>query len=148
MSIQEYIYNNCPFYHVTKESNIQSILRYGLKKKGQNAICVVRSKDTCILDEIIQQINTDGTQHFAVIELLPQKHGITADIVCEDGIDEPTAPLQNYIVKDVITIEEKDIIIRNYGANKYNGSINKDIIAEMRLTGYKIPQRPNYQEPL
>lgn len=145
MSIQEYIKNNRPFYHVTKESNIQSILESGLKK-GRYGICVVRNIDYGILDEIIRQINVDGVRHFAVIEILPQKHDITADIVCEDGVDEPTAPLQNYIVMDKIAIEEDEIIIRNYEA-KYNEGFDENKIAESRLTDYTIPSRPKYEEP-
>ena len=145
MSIQEYIENNLPFYHITKESNIQSILDFGLKK-GRYGICVVRNINYGILDEIIRQINTDGVRYFAVIEILPQKHDITADMVCEDGVDEPTAPLHNYIVKDEIAIKEEDIIIRNYVA-KYKENFDEKIIAESRLIGYTIPSRPNYDEP-
>ena len=45
MTIQEYIEKDMPFYHITKASNKESILKYGLLPKNCicNAICSVRS---------------------------------------------------------------------------------------------------------
>ena len=52
MSIDEYISNNLPFYHVTPRINLEHILKQGLKKK-RYGICVVRSKEKAILNHII-----------------------------------------------------------------------------------------------
>lgn len=145
MSIQDYIKSNMPFYHVTPMSNLDSILESGIKKGGCNAICVVRSKDKGIIDEIIRQINVGGECRFAVIKILPQKHGISADMVCEDNVEEPTAPLHNYIVKDLIEIEEDDIVIMDYKAD-YKDAIDERELN--RLTGYILPGKPEIDDCL
>ena len=145
MSIQEFVNSNQPFYHVTSMSNVDSILKNGIKKGRLNAICVVRSMENSILDEVIRQINVSGEKYFAVIRILPQKHNVIADIVCEDTVDEPTAPLQNYIVKDVIKIKEEDIIIKDYEAKFKNCLEDKSIV---KLTGYILPGRPENNDSL
>lgn len=140
MSIQEYIENCFPFFHVTPMSRLNGILEKGLKKKTCDAICVVRSDDKSVLNEIIRQINigNDGNG-FAVIRLLPNKHCITSDIVCEDSVDELTAPLHNYIIKDSIKVDEDDVIIRNlYFSNETE--LDNNLI--VKLTGYEQPARP------
>ncbi|MDO5331682.1 MAG: hypothetical protein Q4E99_03295, partial [Bacillota bacterium] len=114
MTIKEYIEDDLPFYHVTKMSSKPLILDQGLLAKRCNAICVVRNCDNDILYEIIRQIGVPESGPFAVIKLIPSKHGITVDMVCEDSVDEKTAPLHNYIVKDKINISKEDFCINDY----------------------------------
>ena len=55
MTLQEYIDQDLPFYHITPSSNLGKILREGLIAKRCNAICVVRSDNPDIWKEIIKQ---------------------------------------------------------------------------------------------
>ena len=93
--------------------NKDSILKQGLlKSKGQiKAICTVRSDDTDIWHHIAISQLSDGGKYmeFNVIKLSPLKHNIDACDVAPDTVNEETAPLHNYIVKD-IKIDEADII--------------------------------------
>lgn len=111
MTVKEYIDGNLPFYHITPVRNLDGILEKGLRRGHcYNAICVVRSGDEDILYDIaFTQLTGEGDDEFVVIRLLPRKHGITADDVAPDNIDEPTAPLHNYIYDKRITITVDDI---------------------------------------
>ena len=143
MSIDEYIERNLPFYHITPKSNLENILKNGLEKR-KLGICVVRSKDEAVLNEVIRQIDTYNSQVFSVIEIRPKEKGITADIVSEDGITAVTAKLHNYIVTERIPIEEKDIVYSDYKPNHSVYTIPEEII--VGLTGYHIPKRPFIDE--
>lgn len=139
MSIDEYISSNLPFYHVTPSKNLNSILKDGLKR-GKYGICVVRSDVKAVLNDITYQINLDNTEEFAVIRILPKEKGITPDIVSEDSVTDRTSILHNYIIKDRIPIEEKDILYKDYRPNPSDYDIPDDILTG--LTGYHIEKRP------
>lgn len=140
MTIEEYIQRDLPFYHVTPRSNLQSILHNGLKK-GRNGICVVRSNEPALIDEIAcRQIGTCGERTFSIIKLLPQEKNISQFEVCEDSIAEVTAPLHNYILKEKIEIQEKDVYMEAYTPELMSDINDKDIVA---LTGYVPPARPS-----
>lgn len=56
MSIDEYISQNHPFYHITPVKNLEYILQEGIcksKSKTRDGICVVRTSDDDIINEII-----------------------------------------------------------------------------------------------
>lgn len=140
MSIQEYIEKDLPFFHVTPMSRIIDILEKGLKKGTCDAICVIRSDNKSVLNEVIRQINIgNGEMEFAVIRLLPHKHHITSSMVCEDSVDEPTTHLHNYIDKDSIKVDEEDVIIKGLC---FSNEIVFDNSLVERLSGYEQPARP------
>ncbi len=140
MTIDEYINRDIPFYHVTPTVKLMKILTEGLRV-GRNGICVVRSCEDRILNEIIRQINMDGYDSFAVIKILPSKHGVHAYEVCRDSVDEVTAPLQNYIVRTILPVDETDILFREYRPN-WNIIVGEDEQFE-DLDGYHLSPRPN-----
>ena len=138
MSIQEYIENDLPFFHFTPVSRINDILEKGLKKRTCVAICVVRSDDKSVLNEVIRHTGTKKGV-FAVIRLLPHKHRITSSMVCEDSVDELTAPLHNYIIKDAIKVDLEDVIIEDLC---FSNEIVFDNSSVEKLSGYEHPARP------
>lgn len=140
MTIHEYIENDYPFYHVTGMENLPHILETGLKAKRCNAICVVRSCDRDIIYEIIRQITSKNDETYAIIKIIPSMFGITDDMICEDSVDEITAPLQNYIIAKQIPIKESDILIKDYKPDKSDSLLDKSKI--ISLEGYKQPPRP------
>ena len=144
-TIQEYIKKNRPFYHITPKSNLKCILAKGLLYKGEG-ICVVRSCEEEILNEIInKQINNKEEEFFAVIKIKPRNKGISDEVVCEDSVDEPTAPLHNYLTVDKIEISEEDVFIKDY---KPSQKISQKRYEEYRLTGYKQEARPKIPKEL
>jgi hypothetical protein len=144
MTIQEYINKNLPFYHITKTALLPKIMKEGLKS-GINGICVTRNIDPDVLYEIIsRQIDDGGDDTFSIIELSPAKHEFTADDVCEDSVEEITAPLHNYILKKSITIDEDDVIKRDYKPDIQYAEIDESKIKA--LEGYTQHARPNLSD--
>ena len=136
MTIEEYIEKDLPFYHITLSSNRESILKDGLLPKKCKAICTVRSDDRIVLDNIIAtQLATGIKQKYIIIRLIPSKHGIGVDNVAEDSIDEPIAPLHNYIAGiPRIEIDESDIICNDYLVENSLGPVPNEMIVS--LEGY------------
>ena len=138
MTIKDYIEKDMPFYHLTKASNKESILKCGLlpKKCNCNAICSVRSDAKIVWDNIIAtQIPGGIKKSFIVIKIIPSKHGISINNIAEDSISEPTTPLHNYIADiPYIKIDESDIICDNYIVEKSPGPVPNELIE--RLEGY------------
>ena len=142
MSIDEYISQNHPFYHITPMKNLKSILQGGIcksKSKTRDGICVVRTSDDDIIHEIIdtqlQEIDCQEEQLFALIRLCPEKHHITAADVTEDPIQEGNKCLYNYLDIDVIHIDEDDIVRKDLKVGESgNLKILKDIV---ELSGYR-----------
>ena len=62
MTIQEYIEKDGPFYHISLLSNMDSIIQIGLLPKTCNAICVVRSDEQIVWDNIIATQFTTGIE--------------------------------------------------------------------------------------
>lgn len=146
MSIQEYIEKDLPFFHVTPMSRIIDILEKGLKKGTCDAICVIRSDNKSVLNEVIRQINIGNEENvFAVIRLLPHKHHIKSSMVCEDSVDEPTTPLHNYIIKDAIKIDLEDVIIQDLC---FSNEIVFDNSLVEELSSYEQPARPKIDSDL
>ncbi len=108
MSVEEYINQNSPFYHITPSVNIDNILRNGLEARRCNAICVIRSNNHEVWKEIIHgQLNY--SDNYAIIKLEPQKHNIRVEEVAPDSAEEDgTGPLHNYIVKSNINVDVDD----------------------------------------
>jgi hypothetical protein len=147
MTIKEYIEKDMPFYHITRASPKESILKCGLlsNRCNCNAICSVRSDAKIVWDNIIAtQIPGGIRKSFLVIKLIPSKHGIGVDNVAEDSVDEPTKPLHNYIA-DIpsIKIDESDIVCDDYHVVKSPGPVPEEMIES--LDGYTrkpIPDMP------
>ncbi len=140
MTIQEYIEKDGPFYHISLLSNMDSILKNGLLPKTCNAICVVRSGEQIVWDNIIAtQIPGGIKQKCIIIKLIPSKHGIGVNNVAEDSITEPTTPLHNYIADiPCIRIDKSDVICENYVASGVPEPVPNEMIE--RLEGYtRIP---------
>lgn len=111
MKAKEYIDNNFHFYHITPLANKESILMNGLLAKRCNGICVVRSDNPEVWKEIINGQLTYPDQYYLIIKLTPYKHEIKFEEVAFDSTEEDgTGPLQNYILKKRISIDESDII--------------------------------------
>ena len=120
MKIEEYISKNYPFYHITPMENLESIKQNGLLRSEsttRNGICVVRTSDDDIINEIIDtQLNKIGTLEgtlYALIKLRPLKHKISADVVTADPIKEKNKKLYNYLCMDIHNIDDSDIIRTN-----------------------------------
>lgn len=115
MTIKEYIEKDLPFFHISSLSNKDSILKNGLLPMRCNAICVVRSDEHIVWDNIIATQLTEGIKHKYIIKLVPSKHGIGIYNVAEDSTKEPTTPLHNYIADiPCISIDESDIVADSY----------------------------------
>lgn len=150
MSIEDYISQNYPFYHITPLTNLESILTAGLQKaksKTRDGICVVRTSDEDIINEIVdtqlQEYNETQEQIFALIRLRPKKHNITADVVAADPVSEDNSHLYNYLCMDVIRVDEQDVICRDLKVGRSgNAKILKDIV---ELNGYRIPSPQTVQ---
>lgn len=144
MTIKEYINKDFPFYHITCSSNKENILKYGIRPMKCSAICTVRSDAPIVWDNIIAYQIGDYKETYTIIKLTPSKHGISVDNVAEDSIDEPTAPLHNYIAEMAyIKIDESDIVCDNYLVEKSPGPVPEDLIE--CLEGYTrkpIPDVP------
>lgn len=112
MTVQEYIDNDLPFYHITPIINIKSILQYGIQPRSCGAICVVRGDDEEIWEDIIstQLAKLDKNIEFAIIKLTPSIHCIQAIDIAPDDVIDPTNDLHNYIVGKTIQITEADIV--------------------------------------
>lgn len=141
-TIDEYVDGNYPFYHVTPMEKLDGILERGLLAgRRVPGVCVVRCRADEIIAEIISRIlhtqNVADNTEFAIIKLTPKKHNFNAHDIAEDSVDEPIAPICNYICKDNIPVTESDIIKKNIPIRIY------DCVATSfpRLTGY-------YREPL
>lgn len=136
MTVQKYIENNLPFFHITPAGNKDKILEHGLKNGIFNAICVVRSDNEDILYDIAStQLSGNEETKFIVIKLLPNKHNIKAEDVFEDNVTDPTAPLHNYLrANKYYTITEEDIITEFDISQRTNNMLNPDLI--IPLTGY------------
>lgn len=124
MTVQEYIDNNLPFYHITNMESLDSVLQEGLLRSRKSGvrfgICVVRSDADDIISEIIDcQLQEDGTELYALISLFPEKHNISAADISRDPINEAIGPMCNYIIKEPILIGEEDIIKRNIPVGLY-----------------------------
>lgn len=109
-TICEYVKADGPFYHISPQKNKDSILRNGILA-GPHGICVVRSDDKEVIHTIaMSQLSGDGIFDFILIKLTPSKHKFGAKDIKPDSVRELTAPLQNYIHKRKISIEEIDIV--------------------------------------
>lgn len=114
MTISEYINQNGPFYHITPTNNLLSILENGLERRTCAGICVVRSDNPAIWENIINS-QLDYSEYYAVIKLEPFKHNITINEVAPDSSEqETTGPLQNYIMITRIMISESDLVDRQF----------------------------------
>lgn len=139
MTVQEYIENDHPFYHITRMNYLCSILEEGLlRNKTKRGICVVRSDEEDVLYEIIDRqlhtLDVNDLTTFALIRLTPQRHGILASEVIEHPNDEVAAPLYNFIDKKVIKITEDDIVRRDMQIGKWRET-KTDVVG---LTDYCI----------
>ena len=143
MTIKEYIEKDLPFYHISGLINKDSILKNGLKPMTCNAICVVRSNEQIVWDNIIATQLTEGIeQKYIIIKLIPSKHGIGVDNIAEDSISEPTTPLHNYIVGiPCINIDESDIVTDSYIVKGNPDPVPDDLI--VCLDGYTHKPIPN-----
>ncbi|MBQ0089132.1 MAG: hypothetical protein KBT27_07360 [Prevotellaceae bacterium] len=148
MTIDEYINNNLPFFHITKESNLEAILQEGLsieKSFSRKGICVIRQycheneewPEELVYEVIDTQLNTvlSRESKFALIKLTPYKHCISATDVVPDPIQEPNSSMYNYICKNII-IENSDII--KYGIRI--GNFKPVTRQAEKLDGYKQTQ--------
>jgi hypothetical protein len=135
MTIKEYIDKDLPFYHITRSSNKENILKYGLQPKRCNAICTVRSDARIVWDNIIVYQLGDNKQEYVVFKLIPSKYGIGVENIAEDSISELTAPLHNYIADiPCINIDESDIVTDSYVATNFPAPVPDELIVS--LEGY------------
>lgn len=132
MTVQNYIEQNRPFFHITKMDNIESILANGLQRRfshSRNGICVVRTDAEDIINEIIDSqlydMETDPNTKYCLIKILPNKHGITVSDVAEDPINEKMRHAYNYLCKDIIMIDEEDIVKRDLSIGNFRECVNE-----------------------
>ena len=143
MTAVEYINQNLPFYHITPAPNKDFILREGLRAGRCGGICVVRSDNPEIWKEIINGQLTSNDRYFMIIKLTPQKHNIVFEEVAPDSAEEDgMGPLQNYILKDRIVIDQSDIIDDDF--DKGHRPDYNDIVGLVEsLTDYGHPPVPD-----
>jgi len=142
MSVEEYINQNLPFYHITPSSNIESILKNGIEARRCDAICVIRSNSHEVWKEIIHG-QLKYSDDYAIIKIEPQKHSIMIGEVAPDSTEEDgTGPLQNYIVKSNIKVDIDDFVEMHF----YRGirpDFNNIRNLVLRLEGYKHAPIPD-----
>lgn len=140
MTVREYIQNNLPFYHITPSSNLNQIIRDGLRR-GDVGICVVRSDNPEIWREIINcQLNFPDNE-YAIIKLLPQKHHIKVEDVAEDSVMEKITPLHNYIDLEQITIDDSDVFCKAFPKGNAPDITYMEHLVK-HLEDYKHPPMP------
>lgn len=137
MTVQEYIDQDFPFYHISNIYNKDNILRDGLfssnRKDCRHGICVVRSMEDDIISEIIdRQLQNSANDRFMLIKLQPGAHGIRPTDVSIDPADEVISPMCNFICKEQISIQPNDIIQENLSVGRW------------RETQTKIQELTNY----
>jgi hypothetical protein len=113
MTKEEWIRNNNSFYHITKTSNITSILANGLQRGSDNpyGICVIRSNHSLIIEYLIQMmLFTTNETIFSIIKISPERHQLLPHEIINDHVVEATNPLHNYIQRNLIVIDENDIV--------------------------------------
>ena len=154
MTVDEYINNNLPFYHVTAMSNLDSIKLEGLKTScsGSRAgICVIRSDNERLIYEIIDcylhTLDVLDDTCYALIKIIPNKHNITSDVVAPDPIDEPRAKCYNYLCVTSIKVTEEDIVRKEIPIGEYSKCKGEetDVCECIELENYHItpPQFSN-----
>lgn len=153
MTVDDYIDNNLPFFHITDARNKDSILQNGiLANKG--GICVVRTLVPQVIKYIVDEQLSGGFDNpltgqkdiafsgeYIIFKISPLDKGITSDNIVEDGQGyntSLTSPLHNYIKIKEIVVSEDDIVKQE---KQTSGIANLDGIKIEPLTGYH--QKPN-----
>lgn len=143
MEVRDYIQQNCPFYHITAKENVESIQNNGLLRKRCNAICVVRTDNPDVINEIATtQLGLAPGKEATIIKIFPLDHSISPEMIAADSVADPTAPLHNYIVTDVIRFSEEEKQSKEIFKDFTVRSVDLDstrldaIIQEYSLTGY------------
>ena len=143
MTVNEYIDQNLPFYHITNMVSLDSVLKSGLQRSlkpgSRRGICVVRCKNDDIISEIIdRQLQCNGSEKFALIELFPNEKNITAADVSKDPIDEAISPICNYICKEPIYVNKENIVKIDIPVGLWHSTTSEVV----ELTNYSCPIPP------
>jgi hypothetical protein len=132
MTVAEYLQSRKPFYHITPDSNVESILQKGLLrehdgKRNSYGICTVRSVpefydmnggkvDDVNMEDIfiyiaIAQLQGDG-KNFSVFKLPPRYHDLRVCDILKDRTEDYTNDIHNYIRQERLIVCKEDIIYR------------------------------------
>lgn len=107
MTVEEYLKNNLPFFHITPLRNKEIILMEGIKRRGKD-ICVVRTDDLEILYTIIEAGLINFGEEYCVFRIEPLKHDIKVYEVYRDRVTDATHPLHNYFTRGHFPMTEED----------------------------------------
>lgn len=111
MTRQEWIEQDCSFYHITPTRNLESIYETGLINRNGQGICVVRTNHQLVIRFICEMMLTgDGDLDFSIIEIKPISIQLREDEILNDDVVEITNNLHNYIARDTIVINEENVI--------------------------------------
>src|SRR5688572_24584736 len=119
MTLDQYLQEDLPFYHITKTSNLPSIFQQGLRPGNPFGICVVRSKDPLVVKYIVEMmLFVDDEVDFTVLEIKPTQFGLKASEVIDDHVVEETNCIHNYIRRPTIFLTNANIV-DSYVANRH-----------------------------
>lgn len=110
MTVEQYLRENRPFFHITASSNMESIRNNGLENRvnpviGRRlGICVTRSEDPDMWKYIAEQyLSMDGNE-FTVILINPHDYALRPESITADVADLPISNIHNYINRPRLTI--------------------------------------------
>lgn len=151
MTIQEYIEEDLPFYHMTDITNKDIILQSVLSNRSNlQGICVVRNDDNRVLHFIAQQImkrdtSTASNKEFCLFKIRSLKHNLTANDIDCDITTEFTNPLHSYIKQKTLKVTEEDICkYYTYIDEKDETALQKQLLSEGIIVSLEYPNSPKW----
>ena len=133
MTKQEWIDHDLSFYHITHTRNLPGIYQSGLQDRNGRGICVVRTNNELIVRYICEMmLNINNDLDYSIIEIRPSQIDLLAAEILNDGVEECTDPLHNYINRAHILITAENVI-GTYQANQLG--INNLQEYEARIRG-------------
>lgn len=103
MTVEQYLEENRPFYHITTKNNMEGIREKGIENRMNKVvgcrlgICVTRSDDPDMWKYIAERYLLMDGKDFIVIELHPQDYVLSPKSITADNADLPISNIHNYI---------------------------------------------------
>lgn len=103
MTLEQYLEQNRPFYHITAENNMECIREKGIENRMDRVVgrrlgvCVTRSNDLDMWKYIAERYLLMDGKDFNVIELHPQNYALSPKSITADNADLPISNIHNYI---------------------------------------------------
>lgn len=110
MTVEQYLIENRPFFHITASSNMESIRKDGIENRVNSVvgrklgICVTRSDDPDMWKYIAEKYLSMDGKEFTVILINPHDYTLRPESITADVADLPISNIHNYINRPRLTI--------------------------------------------